>query len=62
MTFDLVILSLSGGGTNHLEGFNKAGEIFAASANRPDVPDIVVFITDGDASDFADSAAAVSIR
>ena len=52
---------ISGGGTNHLEGFNAAAQVFSLPTNRTDVPQIVVFITDGDPSAFSESAAAVSI-
>ena len=52
---------ISGGGTNHLKGFNAAAQVFSLPTNRTDVPQIVVFITDGDPSDFPGSAAAVSV-
>ena len=42
--------SVSGGTTNHLSGFQAAIDVFSHTGNRPGIPDIVVFIAAGDAS------------
>ena len=42
-----MIYLFTGGSTNHKQGFLQARDILADDGNRANVPDIVVFLTDG---------------